>query len=126
MSEIPLVIDCAAYRLLSKKKALSRQIPLDTPPALRPFSAMSQTSRAAWACTRQRPQSLKHSVVSFIVQHSIKCAVILAKLVRTRTSVGLTSETIAFLDHARDANIATAIPRPAASCQNVDGTLDGE
>ena len=39
---------------------------------------------------------------------------------------GPSNETIAFLDHARDANIATAIPRPAASCQNVDGTLDGE
>ena len=30
---------------------------------------------------------------------------------------GPSNETIAFLDHARDANIATAIPRPAASCQ---------
>ena len=30
---------------------------------------------------------------------------------------GPSDETIAFLDHARDANIATAIPRPAGSCQ---------
>ena len=35
---------------------------------------------------------------------------------------GPSNETIAFLDRARDANIA----RPAASCQNADGTVDGE
>ena len=108
MSEIPLVIDCSAYRLLSKKKHF-RQIPFDTPCVPRTFCTKSwlHVLRGCVSDNVYSPESL------ILVQRAAFSQVRndTGKDCRHTNLCGPSSETMAFLDRARDANIATAIPR---------------